>query len=282
MKELLQTLISALAKPVPVDLPHVQGIALPPGWSFDEERDPRAAPERINTTVTLSGIPSFVEYVNRFKTGPSTIFVSPDLSKLSNNMTLATAYLEYHDPIAPEPEPAFLTHKALLTARPHLIYSKLLQLDGRLMPQSDFAQELEDIARFSSSHAAADLLEVARTINLTSKGAFKSFEDDFSGSTEFRYDLQVQANAGAVERKLVVPSTIQFRAPLIEGLSEEMVEVKFLYRIPRNAGDAVQLGIKIMDRAYIEEKAIAEAVDKIAGLTSLPVYIGSLTNDNAL
>ena len=282
MEQLLKALAAALAQPVEISRPDTTFVALPPGWTTSQERDLRKHPDNVSTVVDLLGIPSFVEYVNRFKNQNSTIFVTPDLTRLSSNMVLATAFLEYHEDGsgADDTLPNFLTHLAKVTARPSLVYSKLLQLDGKLMDQTAFAQALEDVARYSSSHAAADLLETARTISLTSKGNFKNYEDDFSGSTEFRFDLQVSANAGTVERKLVVPSVIEFRAPLIDGLSEELVQTKFLYRVPQGHEGKVQLGLKIVDRAYLEEKAIAEAANKIAEATSLPVYVGEVSSEN--
>lgn len=279
MEKLLQQFVAAIAQPVHIRREDVEFTALPPGWEATNVNDLRTAPERVGTHVTLLGLDSFNSYVNRFKNGHSTIFITPDLTKLSGSMTLAKAFLEYHEAgggTAPT-RPVFLTHVASLTARPSLVYSKLLELDGKLMDQTAFAQALEDIARYSSSHAAADLLEVARTINLTSKGAFKNYEDDFSGSTEFRFDLQVSANAGTQERRLVVPSTIEFRCPLIDGLSETTVQTKFQYRIPSGPDGRVQLGIKVNDRAYLEEQAILEAASSIAESTGLHVLVGELS-----
>lgn len=282
MENLLKLLIASLAQPLTIKRDDVEFTALPPGWQPVQQHDLRTRPERVNTDVTLLGIPSFNAYVNRFKNEDSTIFVTPNLSKLADNMTLATAHLEYHEDGAgvSSAAPAFLTHNARLTARPSLVYAKLLGLDGRLLDQPTFAQALEDIARYSSSHAAADLLEVARTINLTSKGDFKNYEDDFSGSTEFRFDLRVAANAGTQERKLIVPSVIEFRCPLIDGLSDEVVSAKFMYRVPNGPEGKVQLGIKIVDRAYLEEKAIGEAANAIAEATNLPVYVGVAESSN--
>lgn len=243
----------------------------------------RGRPKRIRQTFAATGIPSFVDYVNRYKDEDSTIFITPDLTQLANGAKLATAVLDYHQSSPDgtpqgENEARWGDHAVTLFARPSLPYSKLLALDGKLMDQPSFAQALEDIARFSNSHAAADLVEIARTISLTSKGDFKSFEDELSGSVDFKFDLAVKASAGTQTRSLTVPSVIGFAIPLIDGLSPTTVNVKFLYRVPDGPGGKVHLGVKIVDRTWLEDAAINEAKAMIEEQTGLPVYVGNSTS----
>lgn len=248
-----------------------------------EHLSPR--PARIRQHFAAAGIDAFTGYVNRYKDPNSTIFITPTLTSLANGAVLATAVLDYHES-KPQPaeggalphEPRWGEHTASLSARPSLPYAKLLALDGKFMDQPQFAQALEDIARFASSHSQADLVETARTISLTSKGDFKSFEDELSGSVDFKFDVRVGATAGTAERKLSVPANINFDIPLIDGLPPVTVITKFKYRTPQNPGDKVTLGIQIVDRVWLEDAAIAEAKGKLADATGLPVYVGAVSN----
>jgi len=240
-------------------------------------------PARIRQHFAAAGIDAFTGYVNRFKDPNSTIFITPTLTSLANGAVLATAVLDYHES-NPQPaeggalphDPRWGQHTASLSARPSLPYAKLLALDGKFMDQPQFAQALEDIARFASSHSQADLVEIARTISLTSKGDFKSFEDELSGSVDFKFDVRVGATAGTAERKLSVPSTIDFNIPLIDGLDPVLITTKFKYRLPEATGAKVTLGIQIVDRVWLEDAAIAEAKAKLADATGLPVYVGEV------
>lgn len=239
-------------------------------------------PARIREVVSLTGIKTFTSYVNRYKDAATTIFVNPSLASLAKGAQFATAVIDYHQNAEEGPndppsgnEARWGSHRATLLASPSLAYAKLLELDGKLLDQAEFARQMEEIARFSTSHAAADLIEVARTLNLTSKGAFKTFDDDFSGSVSLVYDVQVKADAGSAERRLAVPATIAFGVALIDGMPEEPVEVKFLYRIPADVGGKVQMGIRIIDRPWLEKAAIDAVAAHLAEATDCAVYVGT-------
>ena len=226
MKDIIAALLGALAQPQLIAHEGKELAALPPNWSTHDLESLRAHPDRVNATINTNGMDSFTAYVNRFKDGTSSVFVNPNLTQLQSGSTLATAYLDYHTEEGSNggAEASWLGHTATLFARPSLPYAKLLNLDGKMLDQPSFAQALEDIARFSNTHAAGDLLDIARTISLTSKGDFKSFEDEFSGSVDFKFDLAVRASAGTQERRLSVPSHIGFEIPLIDGLTPTQVQ----------------------------------------------------------
>ena len=275
---LIKALVAALATPTILQQDGRELAAVPDNFQIESLERFREAPDRTRAELTMNGLDSFCSYVNRFKeAAASTVFVTPNLKSLQEGMTLATAVIDFPQDYN---DPRWGEHVVRMAARPSQAYAKLIALDGKLLPQSDFARALEDIARFSSSHPAAELLEVAQTISLTSKGDFKSYEDDFSGSTEFRFDLAVKANAGSQERRLIVPTHIGFHVPLIDGLEDVDVQVKFLYRVPAEPGGKVLLGIQIVDRPWLEEAAINRAANAIRDKTALDVFVGTFDNHN--
>lgn len=231
------------------------------------------APTSIRQSVELHNLEDFTSLVNRFKNDASIIFVSPNLKSLAGGGTLATAVIDYHGKDAP----AWGNNTITLKARASLAYEKLMDLDGKLMPQPDFAVAIEDVSAFASSIARADLLEVAQTLRLTSKGDFSNFNDEASGSVDFRYNLQVNASAGtSVERKLTVPAQVTFKVAVLDGLDAVDVPVKLLYRTPNNPSDKVQMGFKILDRAWIEDAALQQVAATVSEGTGLNAFKGGI------
>jgi uncharacterized protein YfdQ (DUF2303 family) len=229
------------------------------------------APTAIRQSVELHNLEDFTSLVNRFKNDASIIFVSPNLKSLAGGGTLATAVIDYHGKDAP----AWGNNTITLKARASLAYEKLMALDGKLLPQPDFAVAIEDVSAFASSIPRADILEIAQTLRLTSKGDFSNFNDEASGSVDFRYNLQVNASAGtSVERKLTVPAQVSFKVAVLDGLDPVDVPVKLLYRTPNSTNDKVQMGFKILDRAWIEDAALQQVASTISEGTKLEAFKG--------
>ena len=229
------------------------------------------APTAIRQSVELHNLEDFTSLVNRFKNDASIIFVSPNLKSLAGGGTLATSVIDYHGKDAP----AWGNNTITLKARASLAYEKLMALDGKLLPQPDFAVAIEDVSAFASSIPRADLLEIAQTLRLTSKGDFSNFNDEASGSVDFRYNLQVNASAGtSVERKLTVPAQVSFKVAVLDGLDPVDVPVKLLYRTPNSTNDKVQMGFKILDRAWIEDAALQQVASTISEGTKLEAFKG--------
>lgn len=244
---------------------------IPDGMNVVDLEKYAASPTSIRQTVELHNLEDFTSLVNRFKNDASIIFVSPNLKSLAGGGTLATAVIDYHGKDAP----AWGNNTITLKARASLAYEKLMALDGKLLPQPDFAVAIEDVSAFASSIPRADLLEIAQTLRLTSKGDFSNFNDEASGSVDFRYNLQVNASAGtSVERKLTVPAQVSFKVAVLDGLDPVDVPVKLLYRTPNSTNDKVQMGFKILDRAWIEDAALQQVASTISEGTKLEAFKG--------
>src|SRR5690606_11950335 len=110
------------------------------------------------------------------------------------------------------------------------------------------------------------------------KGDFQSYDDDLTGSVQLRFDLQVSANAGTQNRKLDVPRELIFKLPLLDGpgYADHLVRAELLYRIPRGAGEKVQLGIRLPDRLWMESDLIEALSAHIRDETGLLTIVGSV------
>jgi uncharacterized protein YfdQ (DUF2303 family) len=259
-----------------LDHPELAGpaVALPDGWKVESLEKLANSPSRVRQRLTVHRVTDFVDYVQRYKE-PSSLIVFA--SKLSVGAPLAEAHLDYHhrDQLT---HASWNEHRIAFAPQPSLAYAMLTALDGKLMDQAAFAQAIRDLTRFVEEPKAADLLEVIRTLTLTSKGDFQSYDDDLTGSVQLRFDLQVSANAGTQNRKLDVPRELIFKLPVLEGdgSDDSLIRAELLYRIPRGAGEKVQLGVRLPDRLWLERDLIQALADGIRQETGLLTIVGSV------
>lgn len=258
-----------------IDVPSLPNgvVAIHQDYRVEDTENLEEKPHAIRAGVALVGIGSFVNYVNKFKDSDSLLFVSPDVTSIGRGQALATAVLDYHG----KDDPRWGRHVVTLSAGPGKVYEKLIALDGKLLDQSEFAKLIEELAKFSLNVPPATLLEICRTLKLSQKGEFKSAEDDVSGSVDFVFNVAVSASAGSADQRLTVPQEIVFRASPIEGMAEVEVPVKFLYRVPEQVGGKVQVGIKIIDRTWLEKAAIEMVAEKLTEDTGLLTLTGKST-----
>ena len=253
-----------------IDVPLV---AVPDGYAVQSLAKYLTKPLFTAGVTSLHRFDDFVEYVNHHKDGASRVFVSPELA-FAKGGVLATAYLDF--PYAETSR--YSQHSAAFIVTPSIEYQLLTAFDGRLLPQDEFALKLRDILRYVVSHAPADLLEIARTLVLSSAGEFKSINDDLSGSVKFAYDVQVSARAeGTAVKNAEIPREIEFQMPLLLDGPETKVITELVYRVPASAGQKVQLGLRIPDRQFIERKMLVDTANRIAEATELQVALGSTT-----
>jgi len=277
MEQVIQKILDANnVRIIPCDTPVA---ALPSGYKIESLENYQKSPNLIRQKISTIFDGHFVQYVNIYKTEHSIISVTPNLSNVGKGKTLATCIIDYHEPMDEDTgltAPHWGSHVISLLAQPSPEYQLLIDLDGQILGQADFALKLRDIARFSTSHKAAELIDIVRTMTLTSAGSFESIEDDFSGSVKFGYDVQVKASAGTAHRKLEVPRTITFDAPLLTGGPIVQIETELLYRIPKEPGGKVQLGLRLPNRRWQEIEAIESTAKQLADKTGLLTIVGEI------
>lgn len=245
-------------------------VAIPDNLRLVSLEDFADTPTRITGNTNLYRFSDFVSHVNAFKTDSGRVFVAPNLA-FDEGITLATAYLDYPAPGLP----SWTTHTAQLKVSCSLPYKLITELDGLLMDQNLFAQKIKDVARYCLSMSQADLIELARTLTLSSKGNYASVEDDFSGSINLSYDVQVSAKSDATARQGVeVPREISFQMPVLQGGEDMTIVAELVYRTPKGAGEKVQMGIRLPDRKFVEREVLESTAVSIENMVSLPVVLG--------
>ena len=255
-----------------VDIDPAKAVAaLPNDFKLQDLEQYLPAPKRVRANPHVTRITDFIEYVNTFKTGASVIFIAPSVS--STESKLATAILDYH-PAVPAHTASWCDHRVTLQLEPSPEYQMLIGLDGKLLPQSEFAQKLSDLSRFVTSHASADLLEVVRGLQLMTKGEFVSEIDEQSGSRRFQFNVQVAANATTKTGKsLDVPKNITLQAR-VYGDAPSTVVAELLYRTPKAEGEQLHLGIRLPERKWLERDVIDQITSQIRTSTGLLTVVG--------
>lgn len=246
-------------------------LALPPDWRHHDLESLAIAPNRVRQTLTMQRLGDFLAYLKRYLQTHSLVVFAPELTL---GKPLARCIVDYHVPMAETAAARWGSHRAVFQPVPSLAYALLLEFDGKLFDQSEFARRLRDVARFCSSHAAADLLELVRTLNLTSKGAFQTYDDDLSGSVSMRFELEVSATAGTQQKKLDVPRELTFTLPLLDQGEPQQIRAELAYRVPNGSGQKVQLGLRLPDRMWIERDLIDALAAKIVADTGLLTIVG--------
>jgi hypothetical protein len=260
------------------NLGSTDAIALPQGYKLEDTTKFAGAPRDAAEKVKLKTLPDFLAYVNRYKAADSLVLLNGSLASLGTGEALATATLDYHE--RPDASgfvmPRWGKHVVSFHPTPTPAYALLCAIDNKLEEQDVFAQHLRDLARFCSSHAAAELLEIVRTLTLASSGEYQSHSDDISGSVRLRYQVQVEARAGTSERTLTVPTAITFTVPVFLGeTTANEILAEYMYRPPTQSGGKVRMGIRMPDRLWLEHAIIERTAKEIRDNTGLLVATGS-------
>lgn len=236
----------------------------------------------VRQNVITRRIKDFVEYIAKYRNPDSFLTLAPTVA--FNGHAIADAVLDYHRPSdkpqvqGQEIEPEWGTHTVDYVPQIHPAYDLLTQLDGKLLPQADFAKGMKKLSRFLTSMQPIDLLELLRTFNVTTKGDFKSAEDDISGSVDFRFDLQATPGAGTYEKKITVPDSFEFVMPILYDGQPRTIKAELRFRAPEKGDSVVKMGLALVDREFDELAELDGLGDFFRTATGLLTVVGSTTN----
>lgn len=245
---------------------------VPEGYKLTDLEQFGDIPHRTRREANMSDARSFYEYIERFKDSASVVFVSPSIENIGRNSVIATAIIDYDQADVP----GWGQHRVNLLAKPSIAYATLQSLHNKLIAQPDFARIIKELARFATSPQPADMLEISQNLVLSAKGDFMNISDEISGSLNLSYKVKVTAavNSPTEQRALLVPEFFDFQMPLLEGADAQPIRCEFMYRVPESAEAKLNLGLRIVDKAYIEKDALDAVVAGIRDATQLPVYLG--------
>jgi uncharacterized protein YfdQ (DUF2303 family) len=162
-------------------------------------------------------------------------------------------------------------HRLTLRLRETDAWKQWLTLDGKLMAQEPFAEFLEDHLPELLEPSAADMLEIAQSIQGTTKAEFQSGTRLATGQRQLAYVETTTAKAGS-KGQLTIPETFTVGLVPFEGSEGYKLTARLRYRID---GGGLRIGYKLERPGDTRRQAFADVVATIAEQIEQPIMNGA-------
>ncbi|GAA3717973.1 DUF2303 family protein [Streptomyces tremellae] len=221
----------------------------------------RNAPARKTGTTIVRDAGSWLAYYEKHHDQQSEVY--RDVEALN-----ITAVLDAHTGDAPR----FGRHRVTLALRTTKSWQAWAQRDGKWMDQEQFAAFLEERLPDLVTPDAATMLEIAQSIQGSTKAQFQSGTRLATGERKFSYVEDTTAKAGA-RGELTIPEVFTLGVIPFEGADRYSMTARFRYRIER--GGELRLGYHLEQPEDRLAAAFAEVADTIANAIDEPVMNGT-------
>jgi uncharacterized protein YfdQ (DUF2303 family) len=142
--------------------------------------------------------------------------------------------------------------------------------NGKQMSQADFARFIEDNAPDCVAPSAADMIEIARSLEAKKAVNFSSAVRLDNGQSQLTYEETIQGTAA--KGRLVVPELFDIGSPVFEGDGRYAVTARLRYRIAE--GGKLSLWYDLVRPHKIIEDAVKELRLVIESRTELTAFAG--------
>lgn len=246
-----------------------QGYMLPPDWVLKEVPpvDPPLS-SFIKQRVIMHDAPSFIDYVNEFKSDASRVFAEPGFMN-PNGQAQFGAAIDYHTPLKGGPGVANrVLHTALFQPRYSDAWNRWRHVCGRPLKQLEFCELIEECRQDIRTPDAASLLDIVRTFKATKRTDYDSLTYQTDGTVKLHYSENVDKQGSSVlPEKLLLGIPVYYR--------DERYEVGVWVRYSVGGG-GVGFSLKLDREDLIEEAAFAGMAEKIREGVGLPLHMGAL------
>lgn len=222
----------------------------------------RDAPARTKGTYRPATVDAFSKYVARHITDitdAGTVWVHPTSGRI----------VAVFDDAAPG-KPGWREHKAVLELETTPEWKHWIEKDGSLMGQEEFAEHVEVGLDDIQEPSGADVLEMAQTFHAKTNSTFRQATRLASGETQFQYDEEISAKAGATGT-MEIPSVLMLGIAPFVGEEPYKVIARVRYRI---SSGKLSLGYKLDRPDLVRRDALETIADKLAKQFPL-TYVGS-------
>jgi uncharacterized protein YfdQ (DUF2303 family) len=240
-------------------------VIVPAGF---ETRALSESPRHVRACPSFETLDSFVRYVDEFKVPSTKVFTH--LSRTGKDgIGEIRAIIDYHT----HTEPQLCQHQAVLPLGWSSAMNAWLLQAGQAMTQEGFANFLEDRLLDIFEPDAATLLEVAQSIEATTKSEFKSHRRLDNGSVALAYTEMVDGRAGA-RGDLEIPRLFKLRLAMfaIDALEPVELVVRLKYRIESGK---LTLWFQLTQLEEIIAEEARQILDAISLATGILVYRGT-------
>lgn len=219
------------------------------------------SPQRKRGTITMRDVESFSRFVNE-ESSPQTTRIYGDL--ISGNFVAVL-----NDSLG---EAGWRDHQVVYRCPQSVEWKTWAAKDGAAFSQELFAQFIEDNVPDVAEPPAAEMLEIARTIEAKKKVNFASGIRLSNGQNELTYEETIQGTAG--KGKFVVPETFVLGLAVLEGGPKYAIDARLRYRI--GDGGKLVMWYELVRPHKIIEDALKDVKQRIEELTGLKVFNGSI------
>jgi uncharacterized protein YfdQ (DUF2303 family) len=217
-------------------------------------------PARKRGTTTVRDATSFLALWGKHSDAASEIY--SDADKLT-----VTAVLNADDSATAN----WGDHRIRLELRETEAWRQWDTYDGKLLPQEKFAEHIEDHLPEILEPSAAQMLEIAQSIQGTAKAEFQSGTRLATGERQLKYVETVQAKAGQ-KGDLTIPEVFTVGLVPFEGAAGYKLTARLRYRI---ADNGLLLGYKLDRPQDTRATAFADIVEQIRGDVDHPILNGT-------
>jgi uncharacterized protein YfdQ (DUF2303 family) len=217
-------------------------------------------PPRKQGTTTVRDADSFMAYFEKHSDADTEVYA--DAERLT-----ITAVLDAHQAGAAR----WSGHRLTLALRTTEAWQQWKTNDGQLLDQESFAEFLEDHLPELLEPSAADMLEIAQSIQAASKVDFQSGVRLASGQRQFQYVETTTTKAGQ-KGQLTVPEVFTIGLVPFEGSEGYKLTARLRYRITDRG---LRMGYKLERPSDILRTAFGDVVNRIDGDIEQPVMNGT-------
>ena len=165
--------------------------------------------------------------------------------------------------------PGWGDFRASIEFRPTPQWAKWTGIDGKMMPQTQFAEFIEDNLADIAEPVGARMLEIATHLEATRTVNFKSAVRLSNGAVQFHNNEDTEAKVSA--GKIDVPETFVLALAPLQGLPLYKVPARFRYRITEGK---LTLGLKLQRVEDLMTSVLNDVVQKIERGANISVIEG--------
>lgn len=222
----------------------------------------RETPRRVKGRYTVITHESLLKYLDKHSLTSTELWADLDNLRVT---AVINAHQGAGDPAGWE------DHRAVLQLTKTPAWQAWAGINGKLLPQVDFAEFIEQRLVDFVTPDGATVLELAQSFQASKAGRFESSQRLSSGETNLVWKEDVQATAGKSGR-IAIPDVLELALIPFHGGAAYKVRARLRYRI--NDGRLV-LGVTLERPEDVLRDAFDEVVKVIAeGVPDLPIYAG--------
>lgn len=227
-------------------------------------------PVRKRASVTVQDYQSFIQYLLTYREPGTTIFA--ELTEAGGRFV---ALIDYHHPnpsggATIDGIARWAQHRCTLEMKHTPEWQRWAAKDDVAMEQTAFALFLEDNRLDILEPVAAQVIDIAKSIEAESGSRFKSATRLDNGDRKLLFETETNARAGTTG-ELTIPEKFKLRLPVFVNGPVYDLEAFFRYQV----GNPLKLRYKLIRPNKVIELALLEARNAIQTALSLPVLAGS-------